>query len=345
MKISIIYTVTDFLLLKKDWDRLYAKKDYSVFQSFDFNYYSWENQLSNNKKHQLTIAVVKQDEGVIAIFPFYIDNKQQLRFINDIHADFCDCIAYDTVDFSLVLACLKNIFSILSVRLINLREDALMYTMFKKLNQEKVLVQSFEKYSVVLLGKGVFPDNNSNYKSKQKTEFRRVQKKNSNKTHQLLTADDFDFPRKDILLLKEKMLELGARKSNFLPLQQLLLIENLYNSKKIVISVVNSENKIHAISFILQKSNQFLFWIDMFDESKMVNIFNYISLIRKLSLQNSVIMNLGRGEYNYKIINFKPEIKQLYAVHIFTNKFQEFKFYAWNKVRNIIKPIYIKLNS
>ena len=39
-------------MLKSDWDFLYDKdKKYSVFQSFDYNYYSWiyEYQDSNSK--------------------------------------------------------------------------------------------------------------------------------------------------------------------------------------------------------------------------------------------------------------------------------------------------------
>ena len=63
--------------------------------------------------------------------------------------------------------------------------------------------------------------------------------------------------------------------------------------------MVKEKDTINSISFILYKDNEYLFWIDMFDESKMVNLFNYTSIMSKLSSENAVCMNLGRGLYNF----------------------------------------------
>ena len=88
MKIKIIKNINEFQNLKTDWDRLFVAVNCSVFQSFEFNYFSWKTELSKNTNNQLAISVVKNEEEIIAIFPFYIDAKKQLRFINDIHARF-----------------------------------------------------------------------------------------------------------------------------------------------------------------------------------------------------------------------------------------------------------------
>ncbi|MBC8266073.1 MAG: hypothetical protein H8E84_03815 [Flavobacteriales bacterium] len=344
MQINVIKNINDFNAIKPQWDDLYSSSNFTVFQSFEFNYYAWKNELSTIKNTKLAIVVVKKKDKLKSIFPFYIDNKKQLRFINDIHSDFCDYISIEKIDLNLIFKYLQNELSFNVIQLINLKANSLMYSNFEK-NQPLILSQPLEKYSVVHLSKGVFPENYQELKSKQKTGFRRVHKKNKNKTHLILKVAQAPFPKEDIILLKQNMISLGFRNKNFLPENQINLIENLYNSKKIMISVIKSTNKINAISLVLEKENEYLFWIDMFDDSKMVNIFNYISLMQKLSAMNPVVMNLGRGLYNYKTSNFKPSIKQLFAIYIFSNKLEKIKFQLRNRIIAILKPIYKKIKG
>ena len=119
MRIKIYNKIEDLLLIKEDWDELFIKGDYSVFQSFDFNYYSWKHELISDKRNQLAITVIRTNKGVVAIFPFYIDSNQQLRFINDIHFDFCDFISIESINFSRVYNYLKQEVDFKSIRLIN----------------------------------------------------------------------------------------------------------------------------------------------------------------------------------------------------------------------------------
>ena len=112
MQISVINKIEDLLLIKEDWDELFIKGDYSVFQSFDFNYYSWEHEFISDKRNQLAITVIRTNKGVVAIFPFYIDSNKQLRFINDIHFDFCDFISIESINFSRVYSYLELSISI-----------------------------------------------------------------------------------------------------------------------------------------------------------------------------------------------------------------------------------------
>ena len=122
---------------------------------------------------------------------------------------------------------------------------------FESTKFEYLLLKPFEKYAELLLEKGNFPENYSAFRSKQKTEFRRIKKKNEGKLHKIFSADKLDFPKKDILSLKEKMIDLGFRDKSYLPTSQLKLIESLYSSSKLIISVVKSEKKTNAISFML----------------------------------------------------------------------------------------------
>ena len=345
MQISIINKIEDFLLIKEDWNILFSRSNCTVFQSFDFNYYSWKHELISDNRNQLAIAVITINEIVVAIFPFYIDSNKQLRFINDVHADFCDCITQKQIDIEKVLDTLKEQFPIKNIQLINLKVDSIIKTFFEITKDKYLVLKPFEKYAELLLEKGNFPENYSAFRSKQKTEFRRIKKKNEGKLHKIFSADKLDFPKKDILSLKEKMIDLGFRDKSYLPTSQLKLIESLYISSKLIISAVKSEKKTNAISFILQKSDEYLFWIDMFDNTTMINIYNYISLMNSLSSENSVKMNLGRGAYDYKITNFKPDVQQLFAVFIFSSLFQKFTFLFFENIKRIIKPIYQKIKG
>lgn len=344
MKIEIIRNSANLLDIKKCWDHLFELGDYSVFQSFSFNYHSWHIDLSKSTRNQLAIALVKTKDKIVAIFPFYVDAKKQLRFINDIHADFCDCISSEATDFPELFAYIKTKVSFKNIRLINIKENARVNFFLQNEQLSNSLFIPFEKYSLVELGKGNFPNNYLNFRSKQKVVFRRIEKKNNDKTHHVFLSDDNkEFPEREILILKEKMIKLGYRGKCFLTKEQLKLIEELYSEKHLLLSLVKKDNQVHAISFILRKSNEYLFWIDMFDDSKMINLFNYICFMKRVSINQAVVMNLGRGVYNYKIINFKPTVQQLYSLLVFENRTQLYLFKFFDKILKAAKLIYRKI--
>ncbi len=340
MKIEVINNNDRFLSLKQDWDQLFKLGNYSVFQSFTFNYYSWHIDLSKNIRNQLAIVMVKKKDEVITFLPFYVDSKKQLRFINDIHADFCDCISSEMIDVSQLFFYIKNKVPFKVIRLINLKEDARLKSYLQNIQLSNSLFLPFEKYALVQLQGGNFPNNYPEFKSKQLSEFRRIEKKHNDKTHVVLSVDTQEFPQTDIITLKQKMIKLGYRKKFFLTNKQLQLIKQLYCENHLVLSVVQKDNQVHAISFILKKSNEYLFWIDMFDDSKMINLFNYISYMRQVSVNQSVVVNFGRGAYNYKIVNFKPVIKQLYSVLVFENRMQLYLSQFSDKILKVAKLIY-----
>ena len=344
MEVKILSNINDFKDLEGSWNNLYNKMNSrAVFQSFDFNYYSWVYELNNNR-NALALAVVYNKNNLIAVFPFYIDDRKRVRFINDNHADFCDCLSIEEFDFNDVMQKLQEQFVINSFNFINLRYDAKMLNNFK-LSPLFLMCLSSAKYSLLDLKQGVFPENFPEYKSKQKTEFRRVLKKNKDKMHEAFYCKENAFPINEINLLRDKMIALGIRNDNFLPLTQLALIEKLYQNGKIILSIVKTQDTINAISFIIKDSDQYLIWIDMYDNSKMINIFNYISLVSLLSSSKAVIINFGRGEYSYKISNFLPKVMYLSSFYIFTSKWQELKYNVEGFVMQLLKNTYKKIKQ
>ena len=338
MKVKIIKDICAFKDLEYSWDKLYNSIDSkAIFQSFEFNYYSWLYALNNNK-NDLALVVVYDENNLTAVFPFYIDKRRHLRFINDHHADFCDCLSSSGFDFNILLQKLKLEFIINRFSFINLKCDAKILEKFRL----STFVSFFPsgKYSILELKKGVFPDDFTKYKSKQKTEFRRVLKKNKEKSHEIMSSNSSVFPSDKIKALRQEMITLGIRNNNFLPIPQLMLIEELYRNGKIIISIVKTKQTINAISFILKDSDQYLIWIDMYDASKMINIFNYVSLITLLSSNESVNINFGRGTYSYKVLNFLPEIKDLFLLQIFSSRWQKFKNNLERDISKLLRVIY-----
>ena len=341
MRVRIISEIQEFLDYKDKWNAIFNKHDYSFFQSFEFNYYSWINELSKNKLNRLCIISLKNNGLVFAILPLYIDSKRRLRFINDVHADFCDVLSEQKFEFETILSEIRDKFKFHSVHFINCKKDSFLYKLFIANQLKNSLLMPHAKYSDIAISAGNFPSNMIRYKSKQKTEFRRVKKKNLGKDHYILQKyDDSDFPINEIYKLRERIIKLRLRKDNFLDEDRLLLLEKLYNSNRILISLVKTKGNTHAISFISRNKNNYLFWIDMYDNSKMINIYNYISFIENVSLNDRVNINFGRGVYDYKLQNFKPDIKQLFSIHIFQNKFKLNLFLVIERIINFLKLIY-----
>ena len=342
MKVKIISDINEFFDFKNQWNSIFTNHDCSFFQSFEFNYYSWATELCNDKLNRLCIIILINNGEVSTVFPLYIDSKKRLRFINDRHADFCDALSKEKYDFENILSKISNYLKFDSIHFINLRKDSFLYYLYKENRSRNSILKPFTKYSDLVVPSGVFPNNVLRYRSKQKTEFRRVKKKNADKVYHILSKDNSDFPISEIFQLKEKMIDLGLRKANFLDEERLLLLKELYNSNRILISIVKSNIKIHAISFILRNENEYLFWIDMYDDSKMINIYNYILFIENISFKNSVKVNFGRGIYDYKIENFNPDIKQLFAIYIYKNQFNLSLFLFLDEIKSILKLIYKK---
>ena len=345
MKIKIISEIQDFLDYKNQWDAIFNIHDYSFFQSFEFNYYSWINELSINKLNRLCIISLVNNGLVSTILPLYIDSKKRLRFINDDHADFCDVLSKEKFDLETILSKTRDRFKFHSVHFINCTKDSFLYNLFNGNELNNSLLIPNAKYSDISISSGSFPNNLIRYKSKQKTEFRRVKKKNLDKEHNILRKEDSDFPIDEIYHLRERIINLRLRKDNFSDESRLLLLKELYNSNRIIISLVKTKDTTNAISFISRNNNKYLFWIDMYDNSKMINIYNYISFIENVSLNHSVNINFGRGVYNYKLENFKPDIKQLFSAHIFQSKFRLNLFLAIERIINFFKLVYKKFKK
>lgn len=343
MNIKLILDIEEFRKIKEDWVTLFNLAEYSVFQSFEFNFASWQIDLSRNKQNQLSIILLKKNNDSYAVLPLYIDSSKRLRFINDSHSDFCDFISLGFFDVPKVLAFLKEKIYFSSVKLTNIKIESNVYKSVvssKILN--KVLTSKYE-YSTLDIDKGIFPYNVPFYRSHEKHRINKAIRKHKDKKACILDHRKDTFPKEEILYLRDRMINLGFRKYNFLTDQRLLLIEYLYNSGFLIIHSMTHKDTLVACNFILKREdNKFLFWIDLFDDIQMINISSYIAFMKSVSLQYPVFIDFGRGRYFYKTSNFKPTFSRLYQIDIFFTRWTRLNFIFWSKITSFLLSIYRK---
>ena len=343
MKIRYVSTLNEFESLEDKWEKLFLELNLSVFQSFEFNFFSWVQEFESNTNNKLCIVIIEKDNSICSILPLYIDSFRRLRFINDNHIDFCDILSNVNIDISYILENMKLNVSFLSFHFKNLKSNSLLNISLNRKLLKYKHINTSDIYSELKISKGVFPNNDTRFTSKYKSEYRRVKKINKDFKYKIYESISSRLPINELTKLRDYVVSNNLRNSSFLDYNRMLLIQELYKSNKLVLSVVEKDNKIHSCSFILKSNDNYLFWIDLYDNSKLINVYNYISFIELISLDKDVFISFGRGDYSYKTKNFNPIKKKLIAITIFKNNFSlllySFCVYVYKIVRYIYKKI------
>ena len=346
MDINIISDIKDFKEIQSCWINLFNSESYSAFQSFEFNYYSWKDELSKNRLNQLCIVLLNDDIGVCSILPLYIDAKNRLRFINDDHADFCDFITRENINLPKIYSYLRSEVDFRLISLMNVVRKSNAYEYSQDFNIKNKLVRLTSEYSFLNVEQGDFPYNVPHYRSHQKHRINKAYRKYKDRQSVIFDCQQHMFPKKDVLYLRDYMIEKGIRAYGFLTDDRLSLIENLYNSGLVVLHFVKQGEHINACNIMIKRSSDHLmFWIDLYDDLQMINIFSYIVLIKEASLQNSLFINFGRGRYFYKVSNFAPSFKNLYQICLFHNKWHRLRFMMLDYIISLLKFIYKKIKK
>jgi hypothetical protein len=324
MKVKSYTNKTEILAIKESWNLLFAKGEYSVFQSFVYCY----NSLSNTSRPFVICLFV--DERIIELWPLELINNK-LRFINDTHADFCDILS--ETDRSSVKEYLIINNQIGKLRLKNLTEDAKVISKLKKIAFSNIYTSV--NFSVLSLSKTEsFPSNFTHFVYRQKRRLMRILKRFSSE-HLLFAKESKAFPKTEILDLRNIMIAKGNRGCEFLDNHFLLLAEQLYNSGLLIVSVIKVKDDISGISLIFNNENRYSFWVDLFDDKQMINLYHNTLFIRNITANSDAIFNFGRGAYDYKIQNYQPEVFELLELNTFENMLEKvlFQMYRFTKER------------
>lgn len=323
--ISIISDNNGFKQLKETWDTIYYQDNNAkIFQSFDYNYISWNTICSKTKGHRLYILVHHKSEGSIecdAIFPFYIDKSSSLRFINDIHTDICNCIISDEV---------KNIYDLIydlylfidkdpnikRVFLDNLPSTSPLSTYLKVFKRNAFFFSQTE-HSYINIPKSDDPiQTMTHLKAKNRKNLKDKYKECKDlyfKIYNNISGDKY--PKNKIVDLMNDMILHKIRSKNYFTYEMLKLWEELYLSSLVEIAILYKDSNPVSIGIIFYDSSKYVAirWIVLYKDVK-YNMLNYIMHIISKAKQNNITIDFGRGAYDYKISNFKPKIENLYRL-------------------------------
>lgn len=329
MDYKISYTLEEFQQLKEGWLKLYDQlPELSPFQSYEFNYYSWEYFLKDEGK--LFVLSFYEANQLVAIFPTYIDRSKNLRFINDIHVDFCDILNRSATPFKLFKTFEKIISKsdqISSVQFINMESESTASQLNYHFKKRKSL-RSFMQHSVLKITGEELKENFKHLTSNERGKLKRLQK--INKDFNFCFNDDFN--KLDILKLREEMVQSGKRNRQFLDTKFLNLIERLKENNFLQISSLKSDKPL-AVSFLLKRGKYQLVWMDAYDNTPYVNLSNYIYFLN--NQESGSIVSFGRGTYKYKMNNFQPLAENLYNFYYSKSLF----LFTLNEVVMLLKAV------
>lgn len=317
MRFSIINEEKYFFDLKYSWNKLNNKIGGDVFLSFEWNY-SWWQLEQEKKKLFIIMATENNTPEPVAIFPFFIDKKKVLRFIGDVHTDY-NSFLVNCADRVELQELIKKVVSLLqdnkeidSIELKNIRQDNQYITQFVHMFDFKQLIYQSNAYSQVEIDSShPFLQSIPYLKSKHRSELKRIYKRYQNFTSRLYGKED-NFPKDEIRILVQHMRVSKMRDDQFLNDDIVNIIQELFVSGQLIINVIFDDDETVAMNFILFNDKRYLFWIDIYKNIPMINIFSYLNFLETLCIKykdNPFIIDFGRGLYEYKLSNFFPEIQ------------------------------------
>lgn len=346
--IEIISNITRLNEFKEIWEDIYQQDiNASPFQSFEYIASSIKLLELDSS---LFILAIKDDSNNkwIAFFPFNIDHKRNLRFINSAHSDFCDILILPEYDNYRLYKQVSNFINdkpeVKGLILENLKSSSHLFGSLKQFYKYSIL-QDYNYYPTISIKRDI---DENNYLSCYK-HLPALQKRNLKKAYNLISRDHkFEiisykennvFPYEDIKGLATLMITKGIRSSNYFSHNFLGFFRELYINKVIDIALLYENNVLKACYFILPDSHkkEIIEWILLYDDKKWNLI---ISVLINEYLYNSGggILNFGRGIYDYKLNNFHPKVHPLFCLKIAKTR----RRHLWNILTTSIhylKPI------
>jgi hypothetical protein len=179
----------------------------------------------------------------------------------------------------------------------------------------------------------------SKLKARQRSELFRVSKINRAYDFKVFDAPN-DFPFKDIVALRNKMISKGWREKSFFDDKFIKFCQKLYDSKELVLITNWQQSEIVSIVFVFKNEKQklFTFWLTLYDaDVKYINLTTYVDFISSLEKKGEYYFSFGRGDYSFKS-TFCPNIQNLYNLRYSKSKF-DFFFSNYYLLKYFLKRI------
>ncbi len=308
--------------IKSEWDDLLSLSiDSTPFQSHEFITSSWH--VMNTHKCTLYVMIYScdKDNEVQAIFPFYIDSKGLLRFINDRHVDFCDAIILNKVkhDYHLWDEINKYISlekRIRGVMLCNLMSSSLILSYFHYFLSPSV-IYCHNAYARLQIDKANefkhFSLSIPYLNGSERKKIRYWSNRLKDFTLNVYSISKIQYPKELIRNITEVMISKGWRDRKYLQLI-LPIVEKLYDQGLAELFVTFSSSLPVAVKIFLRRPNnpEYISWLLFYIEME-YNQYNMIQSVEYFSKDGGVY-NFARGTYGYKMKMFRPVVHNLYTL-------------------------------
>lgn len=323
--IKVIDNINELEEIREYWNVLYEEDDNCTpFQSFAYNYISWK-RFHQGYSLFVILFYQNQEKTPCAIFPFCIDSRNCLRFINEDHSDFQTVIAKksakaDIKMYEEVYGYIKSQPNIQRICLNHLRHDDLLLHFLGHVSSYARLYGT-ESYSYLPIspnqGEGSsFIDSLHHLTAKERNRLKNIEKKSSDLSFKIISIESDDYPEKEVNKLVHIMIGKGIRSTEYFTDNLLGFIKDLYQAGVLKIGMIYQGQDLGSISFFYQCKNAMCIqWIIVYSD-KAFNLQAKLKIINSVYENGGGIFNFGRGTYAYKIQHFRPIIQNLFCVDI-----------------------------
>lgn len=347
--INIIDNIEKLDVFRDEWCRLFIMDtDASPFQSFEYVKASIE--FCKHESGKLHIICIKDDptNQWIAIFPLILNSNGILTYINYKHTDFCLPIVapqynnYNTYkELSEYILSNKEISGILWD---NITPNSQLLSVLKP-HFRYSIVHDINYFSSIVINK--LPGDKDSIDS-----FRYVkakQRKNLRKTFSKISdscvlqicskSTGYSYPEKQISLLINKMVSDGIRKKCYFSDSMQNFWRHLYDNDVLTVALISENGKVESANFMYydNKQNQYIKWIMLYMDNTW-NMKINLMIADYLFNNGGATINFARGIYDYKMVNFHPDVKPLFCLKVSKTKWGHFKN-IFNTAFHYFKPI------
>lgn len=345
MKVKLILKQDEFLQISKIWNRKYKEvEDRPFFQSFEWNYSWYFNNLIEEKLFIILFYEEDYLQDCKLICPTFIDKKGVLRFISDIHSDFCDVLANNLSELDcnkitrLFTELIDNQRGLKSINFKNFsKNNSYVNALLKNIDVNYFYFQNVSSSSFSLENGNLFPNSAPHFKSSNRKRINKNIKKFSKYEPKLIKSISSDFPKEDILRLRNYMLENGNRKLDFFNDNMIETVRSLYDKGLVEINMVSYDFQVQSIIIIFKSQNSYQLWVALYMNIPHISVFTINSFLQLV--KGDVRIDLGRGLYNFKIMNYAPEVLLLNEFFYSKSKLNYFKFIFKLRIKSVVKKV------
>lgn len=347
--IQVIDSIIELKKIEKEWKSLCSISNaYTPFQAYEYIKSAWVNLSHSGNLH--VIKVIRQKDGLLQmILPTFLDGHGRLRFVNDIHTDFCTPIVhpdfeYDYHMYSEIATYIRESNIIKGFTFDNLQENCYLLSIMEYFFKGSIIRIS-NKWSAMTIEKrgSSFIDGLMYINAKDRYKLKKMSKDSSKTTMKMYHKDTDSYPKGIINELINDMITKHIRSEAYFHETFLKIFEECYNEKLLSIGITYEENSPISANLYFINGHEFIDWIAMYKDRR-YNTWNLLQVIDFIYNAGGGVLNFARGQYDYKIRNFKPVIHSLYRISYNKSLFgQLLNWLEANKyyLKTIVKP-YIK---